>query len=112
MKAYFAPFALIVVLALSACASPPETRPIVSDRHISPQEISPGQRITVEFNLEMKEPDAVKRVFVRGLPMNTVLAGTQIDLPLPDRESTPYKAEIEVLAPATDGHYKGITKKR
>lgn len=105
MKAYFAPFALIVVLALSACASPPETRPIVSDRHISPQEISPGQRITVEFNLEMKEPDAVKRVFVRGLPMNTVLAGTQIDLPLPDRESTPYKAEIEVLAPATDGHY-------
>ena len=105
MKAYFALFALIVVLALSACASPPETRPVVSDRQISPQEISPDQRITVAFNLEMKEPDAVKRVFIRGLPKNTVLAGTQIDLPLPDRQSTPYEAEIEVLAPAADGQY-------
>jgi len=105
MKAYFAPFALIVVLALTACASPPEIRPVVSDRQISPQEISPGQRITVAFNLEVKEPDAVKRVFIRGLPKNTVLAGTQIDLPLPDRQSTPYEAEIEVLAPAADGQY-------
>ncbi len=105
MKAYFAPFALIIVLALSACASPPETRPFVSDRQLLPREISPGQRITVAFNLEMKEPDAVKRVFIRGLPKNTVLAGTQIDLPLPDRQSTPYEAEIEVLAPAADGQY-------
>ncbi len=105
MKAYFAPFALIVVLALSACASPPETRPVVSDRQISPQEISPDQRITVAFNLEIEEPDAVKRVFIRGLPKNTVLAGTQIDLPLPDRQSTAYEAEIDVLAPAADGQY-------
>ena len=105
MKAYFVPFALIVVLALTACASPPEIRPVVSDRQISPQEISPGQRITVAFNLEVKEPDAVKRVFIRGLPKNTVLAGTQIDLPLPDRQSMPYEVEIEVLAPAADGQY-------
>ena len=105
MKAYFAPFALIIVLALSACASPPETRPIVSDWQLSPREISPGQSITVAFDLEMKEPDAVKRVFIRGLPKNTVLVGTQIDLPLPDRQITPYEAEIEVLVPAADGQY-------
>ena len=105
MKAFFSPFALIIVLALSACASPPETRPIVSDRQLLPREISPGQRITVAFNLEMKEPEAVKRVFIRGLPENTVLVGTRIDLPLPDRQSTPYEAEIEVLAPAADGQF-------
>ncbi len=78
MKAYVAPFALTIVLALSACASPPETRPIVSDRELSPREISPGQRIAVAFNLEMKEPDAVKRVFIRGLPKNTMLAAARI----------------------------------
>ncbi len=105
MKSYFTPFALIIVLALSACESPPETRPFVSDRQLLPREISPGQRITVAFNLEMEEPDAVKRVFIRGLPKNTVLVGTRIDLPLPDRQSTPYEAEIEVLAPAADGQY-------
>ncbi len=105
MKSYFTPFALIIVLALSACESPPETRPIVNNRQFLPREISPGQRITVAFNLEMKEPEAVKRIFIRGLPENTVLVGTQIDLPLPERQSTPYEAEIEVLAPAADGQY-------
>ena len=105
MKAYFAPFAMMIVLALSACASPPITRPSISEWQVSPREISPGQRFTVAFDLEMKEPNAVERVFIRGLPKNTVLAGTWIDLPLPDRQITPYEAEIEVLAPAADGQY-------
>ena len=46
-----------------------------------------------------------ERVFVRGLPENTVLAGTNIDLDLPDGQSTFYAAQITLVAPVTDGQY-------
>ncbi len=105
MKEYFAPFALSIVLTLSACASQPDPRPIVSDRQLSPREISPGESIKVSFNLEVKEPGAVERIFVRGLPKNTILVGTQTELRLPDGQSTPYSSQIEVRAPAADGQY-------
>jgi hypothetical protein len=39
------------------------------------------------------------------LPKNTILAGTQTELHLPDRQSTPYASQIEVRAPAADGQY-------
>ncbi len=51
MNEYFAPFALGIVLALSACARQPETRPVVGDLQFSPREISPGESIEVSFNL-------------------------------------------------------------
>ena len=104
MKEYFAPFALSIVLALSACASQPDPRPIVSDRQLSPREISPGESIKVSFNLEVKEPGAVERIYVRGLPKNTILVGTQTELRLPDGQSTPYSSQIEVRAPAAARH--------
>ena len=74
MKEYFAPFALGVVLVLSACAQQPETRPVVGDLQISPREISPGESIEISFNLTVQDPGAVKRIHLRGLPENTLLA--------------------------------------
>ncbi len=105
MKEYFAPFALGIVLVLSACASQPETRPVVRDPRLSPREVSPGESIEVSFHLDVQEPAAVERVYIRGLPKNTVLVGTQTEFPLPDGQSTPYASQIEVRAPAADGHY-------
>jgi len=105
MKDYFAPFALTIVLALSACASQPESRPIVSDRQLSPREISPGESFKVGFSLQVKDPAAVKRVYIRGLPENTVVVGTRTGLPLPSAKNTAYRSQIEVRAPATDGNY-------
>lgn len=105
MKEYVAPFALAVVLALSACAQQPETRPVVGDLQFSPREISPGETIEVTFNLTVQDPGAVKRVHLRGLPKNTLLAGTQAPFRRPQEPSTPYKSQIEVRAPAADGQY-------
>lgn len=105
MKHYVTAIALIIALALSACASPPETRPIVSDRQLSPREISPGDSITIAFKLQVPDPSAVERVRIRGLPKNTRAAGTRTRLPLPSEKTTAYKAEIEVLVPAADGNY-------
>lgn len=105
MKEYFAPFALGVVLVLSACAQQPETRPVVGDLQISPREISPGESIEISFNLTVQDPGAVKRIHLRGLPENTLLAGTQVPFRLPNQQSTPYNSRIEVRVPAADGQY-------
>lgn len=105
MKAYVAPVAFAVLVALGACTSRPLPKPVVSDRQVTPREVSPGDSISVAFKLGIKDPSAVERVFVRGLPENTELAGTKVDLPLPDGQSTSYSAQIELTAPATDGQY-------
>lgn len=105
MKIHVAPLVLATALALSACASQPETRPNVSDRQILPREVSPGEKIDISFNLEVSDPAAVERVYLRGLPKNSVLAGTQTELPLPAGQNTLYAEQIELRAPATDGQY-------
>lgn len=105
MKDYLAPLALCIVLALSACARQPESPPIVSDGNVSPREIWPGERIKVSFSLGVNDPAAVERIYVRGLPKNTVFAGSQTELRLPDRQRTPYASLIEVRVPAADGQY-------
>jgi hypothetical protein len=105
MKRYFAPFALGIAAALSACASQPGILPNVTDRQLSPREISPGESIKVTFNLETPRPAAVKRIYVRGLPKNTLISGTRTELPLPNGPKTAYAARIEVRAPAADGQF-------
>lgn len=105
MKDHLAAIALCTVLALSACARQVESPPIVSDGGISPREISPGDSIRVSFGLGVNDPAAVERIYVRGLPKNTVLAGTQTELSPPDRQKTPYASQIEVRAPAADGQF-------
>ena len=105
MKKYFAPFVLAIVLAASACASQPEIPPTVADAQLSMREISPGESFEVSFNLEMAEPADVERIYVRGLPKNSVLAGTQTDLRLPEAPSTPYSSQIVMRKPAADGQY-------
>lgn len=105
MKQFFVPFAVAIALALSACASQPDNRPSVSERQIWPNEISPGEAFTISFNLSVKDPSAVKRIYLRGLPKNTVLAGTPTELALPSGQITPYVSEIGVRVPAADGQY-------
>jgi hypothetical protein len=77
----------------------------VSDRQLSPREVSPGEKIDISFNLEGSDPAAVERVYVRGLPKNSVLAGTRTELPLPAGPNTLYAEQIELNAPASDGQY-------
>jgi hypothetical protein len=95
----------MIALALSACASPPETRPVVSDRELSPREIFPGDSITVAFKLQVTDPATVESVRIRGLPENSLGAGTRTQMPLPSENNTIYRTEIEVRAPAEDGNY-------
>ncbi len=105
MKGIFAPLALAIALLLSACANRLEVRPTVGDRDLSPREISPGETVEVAFSLEVEDPSAVERVYLRGLPKNTLLAGTRTELPLPERRKTSYKTPIQVQIPAADGQY-------
>lgn len=105
MKVFFTPLVLGLALALAACANRPEVRPTVGDRELSPREISPGDTVEVSFSLEVEDPTAVERVYLRGLPKNTLRAGTQIEMPLPERQKTLYKSPIKVQIPAADGHY-------
>jgi len=105
MKATFALLVLGVALLLAACASGPEVRPTVGDRDLLPREISPGDTVEVSFSLEVEDPAAVERIYLRGLPKNTLLAGTQTEMPLPERQETPYKQPVQVQIPAADGHY-------
>lgn len=105
MKKCFVPFALSIVLAVSACASQLQSPPTVADARLSTREISPGESFEVSFNLEVAEPAAVGRIYVRGLPKNSVLAGTQTELRLPEAPSTPYSSQIVMQKPAADGQY-------
>lgn len=105
MKGFYPPLLLVAALALSACASAPEARPNVSDRSLTPREISPGDAVEVAFGLFVKDPTRVERVYLRGLPENTLLAGTQTDLPMPSGQETNYRSKFEVKTPAADGHY-------
>lgn len=105
MKGLTAPLLLLAALAVSACASAPEVRPNVSDRELNPRQISPGDKVDVAFGLYVKDPSRVERVYLRGLPENTLTAGTKTDLPVPDKQDTRYRSSFEVKVPAADGHY-------
>ena len=74
MKANFAPAVIALIVALSACAKAPEIKPVVSDRQVTPREISPGESIMVSFRLGTEDPAVVERIYIRGLPQNTLAA--------------------------------------
>lgn len=93
------------VLVVAACARQPETPPTVTDAQLLNREISPGESFELSFGLKVANPEAVERLHVRGLPKNTMLAGTQTELPRPLAPKTPYAARIAVRTPAADGAY-------
>jgi hypothetical protein len=97
--------ALAALLAAVGCASPPVLPPTVSDAWLSEQEIAPGESFEVSFGLKVADPAAVERIHVRGLPENTLQAGTQTELAPPLSPETPYAARILVETPAADGAY-------
>jgi hypothetical protein len=97
--------AAAVLLALAGCASQPITPPTVADAKLSSNEVSPGDSVGISFTLDLDNPEAVKRIHLRGLPKNTVLAGTQTELGLPTGPSTAYAPDIEIKRPASDGQY-------
>ncbi len=76
--------ALGVVLTVSACASQPESPPTVGQAALSTREISPGEGFVVSFNLIVTDPAEVERIYLRGLPKNSLLAGKQTELRLPE----------------------------
>ena len=63
------------------------------------------QKFADTFGLKVADPEAVERLHVRGLPENTILAGTRTELPRPLAPDTPYAARIVVETPAADGAY-------
>jgi hypothetical protein len=95
----------MLVLALSSCANKPSTPPTVINAELSRDTLAPGESFNISFTLDLVAPQDVERVFVRGLPANTVAAGTQVDLALPQTGNTAYNTQIGVLAPAADGTY-------
>ncbi len=105
MKTYIAQFTAGASLLLSACTSAPEVRPNVGDGQITPREISPGESFEVSFTLFVNDPTVVERIYLRGLPQNTVAAGTRTELAPPTKQSSDYRARFEVKAPAMDGQH-------
>ena len=97
--------AAALVLGLAGCANQPITPPTVADAKLSANEVSPGESVGISFTLEVPEPAAVKRVYLRGLPKNTVLAGTRTELNLPTAPTTAYASDLRVERPASDGQY-------
>ncbi len=91
------------VLMIGACAQQPDPPPTVTDARLSTQEISPGEGFGLTFGLKVVDPEAVERIHVRGLPENSLFAGTKTELPLPLGNDTPYAATILVERPAADG---------
>ncbi len=106
MKKRFSVLSICVAAGLSACAvSQPEVPPTVTDAELSAREISPGENLGVSFDLEVAEPGSIERIYLRGLPKNSVFAGTQIDLRPPSEQRTSYDVQIVLEIPATSGQY-------
>ena len=106
MKKRFSVLAICVAAGLSACAvSQPEVPPTVTDAELSAREISPGENLGVSFDLEVAEPTSIERIYLRGLPKNSVSAGTRTDLRPPSEQRTSYDVQIVLEIPATSGQY-------
>ncbi len=105
MKTCLAPIAAVVVLALAGCANQPIAPPTVVDAQLSAREVLPGDDVGLSFTLDVSEPSEVERVHLRGLPKNTMLAGTRTELDRPAAPSTPYATDIRIERPASDGQY-------
>ncbi len=106
MKKRFSVLLICVAAGLSACAvSQPEVPPTVTDAELSAREISPGENLGVSFDLEVAEPTSIERIYLRGLPKNSLFAGTQTDLRLPSEQRTSYDVQILLEIPATSGQY-------
>lgn len=105
MKNCLAPIAAALVLGLAGCANQPIAPPTVMDPQLSSQEVAPGENLGVSFTLDVDAPDEVERIYLRGLPKNTLIAGTQTELELPSAPSTAYASEIRIERPASDGAY-------
>ena len=105
MKTCLAPMAAALVLALAGCASQPIAPPTVVDAELSAREVLPGDSVNLTFTLDVSDPASVERVHLRGLPKNTVLAGTRTELDLPASPSMAYAADLRIERPASDGQY-------
>jgi len=107
MKNCLAPIAATaaLVLALAGCANQPVAPPTVMDPQLSAQEVAPGDSLGVAFTLDVEAPDKVERLYLRGLPKNTLIAGTRTDLEPPSAASTAYASDILIERPASDGTY-------
>jgi len=105
MKQYFLPFALGIALVTAGCATQPDAPPTVGNASLSTQEVLPGESFEVAFDLDVADPAEVDRVYVRGLPKNSLIAGTDADLDKPHAQSTRYETPILLKKPAADGQY-------
>lgn len=106
MKKRFSVLLICAAAGLSACAATqPVVPPTVADAKLSAPEISPGENLGVSFDLEVAEPGAIERIYLRGLPKNTMFAGTQTDLRLPSEQRTSYDVQIVLEIPAAGGQY-------
>ena len=107
MKTCLAPIATaaVLVLVLAGCANQPIQPPTVVDAQLSVREVLPGDSVGVTFTLDVSEPAEVERVYLRGLPKNTLLNGTRTEFDLPAAPSRPYASDIRIERPAADGQY-------
>jgi len=105
MRQYVVPFAFGIALAITGCATQPDAPPTVANAGLSTHEVLPGDTFEVSFDLDVADPAEVERVYVRGLPKNSLIAGTATDLDRPHAQSTTYQTPILLEKPAADGQY-------
>lgn len=91
---------------LTACVARPETPPTVVDAEMSNEQLDPGDSFDLTFTLKTEEYQKVERVYLRGLPKNSVLAGTKTELAAPEGPVTNYDETITLQKPAADGLYE------
>jgi hypothetical protein len=94
------------VLLLAACTARPETPPTVVDAQLSKAEVDPGDSFNLSFTLKTDEHEKVERIYLRGLPENSVQAGTTTELATPEGAVTAYDQTITMEKPAADGLYE------
>jgi hypothetical protein len=94
------------IMLLAACVARPETPPTVVEAKLSTAQLDPGGNFNLSFTLKTEEYDKVKRVYIRGLPKNSVLAGTTTELAVPGNSVTAYDETITLQRPAADGLYE------
>jgi hypothetical protein len=96
------------IMLLAACVARPDTPPTVVDAKLSTAQLDPGESFNLSFTLKTEEFDRVKRVYLRGLPKNSVLAGTTTELAVPESPITNYDETIILQKPAADGLYEVV----
>lgn len=92
-------------LAVAGCQSTSHV-PSLRAAAVSPQAIFPGGQVDISYGLQYEGAwSDIESIELKGLPDNTLAAGTQTDMPKPSSDKRATTAPLLVQEPAADGLY-------